>query len=404
MNESFHLGEIRGVRVGINWSLLPIFLLIALSLAGTLLPSAAPGYTTSAYWVFALVTAAAFYASLLAHELAHALVARRRGVRVKGIVLWIFGGVAKLEGDSPDPRAELEIVGAGPLTSLGLAAVGGLAAVVLGAVGTSALLVSSLAWLAGINALLALFNMLPAFPLDGGRILRALLWRHWHDRIRATAVAARVGKVCGIGLIAVGALEFLAGGALGGIWLAVIGWFITVAAGQQHQQVAHRSREGDLRVADAMTGAPLVVPAEATVAEVIERYVRPNRFSSFPVVDIHRRLVGLVTVTRMASLPRDRWHTTPVGAAAARPTEIVQCGPNDNLAQVAVRMQGSPDRRAVVVEGARIVGILTPSDVRRAINHAELFGQPPGARGPSPVQGEPNATPGGMSWGPVPEA
>ncbi len=403
MNESFHLGEIRGVRVGINWSLLPIFLLIALSLAGTLLPSAAPGYTTSAYWVFALLTTAAFYASLLAHELAHALVARRRGVEVKGIVLWILGGVAQLEGDSRDPRAELEIVGAGPLTSLGLAAGGALAALLLGAVGTSALLVSSLAWLAGINALLALFNMLPAFPLDGGRILRALLWRHWHDRMRATAVAARVGKICGIGLIAVGVLEFLAGGgALGGIWLAVIGWFITVAAGQQHEQVTERSRAGHLRVADAMTRAPLAVPAQATVAEVIERYVRPNRFSSFPVVDTDGRLVGLATVTRMASLPRPRWHTTPVGAAAAPPTEIVQCAPSDSLTDVAVRMQSSPDRRAVVVDGANVVGILTPSDVRRAISHADLFGQPP-APGPGPARDEPGAAPGGMPWGPVAE-
>jgi CBS domain-containing protein len=326
-------------------------------------------------------------------------------VKVKGIVLWIFGGVAQLEGDSPDPRAELEIVGAGPLTSLALAAVGAVAALLLGAVGTSGLLVSSLAWLAGINALLAVFNLLPAFPLDGGRILRALLWRHWHDRVRATAVAARVGKICGIGLIVVGVVEFLAGGgALGGIWLAVIGWFIMVAAGQQHQQVTERSRAGELRVADAMTRDPLVVPPEATVAEVIERYVRPNRFSAFPVVDIHGRLVGLATVTRMARLPRDGWRTSRIDAAAARPAEIVRCGPDDDLADVAVRMENSPDRRAIVVQGTSIVGILTPSDVRRTISHAQLFGRPSAAPGAAPARGEAGSAPGGMPWGPMAEA
>lgn len=243
MNESLHFGRIAGIRIGANWSLLPIFFLIAWSLAAALLPAAAPGFTGGGYWFFALLTATAFYASLLAHELSHAFVARHHGVSVKGIVLWLFGGVAQLEGDTPDARAELQVAAAGPAMSLGIAAVAAVLAWFLDLIGASPLMVAAVSWLAGINALLAAFNLLPAFPLDGGRILRAYLWRRWSDRVRATAVAAKVGQVVGYGLIVLGAAQFLAGGgAMGGIWLAVIGWFVTVAARQQNERVAQRAR------------------------------------------------------------------------------------------------------------------------------------------------------------------
>jgi|SRR5436305_534922 Zn-dependent protease len=241
MSESLHLGRIGGIRIGANWSLLPILFLISWSLAVVLLPAAAPGFTGWGYWFFALLTAAAFYASLLAHELSHAFLARRHGVAVRGIVLWLFGGVAQLEGDTPDARSELQVAAAGPATSLGIAAIAAVLAWLLDLVGASSLMVAAASWLAGVNALLAVFNLLPAFPLDGGRILRALLWRRWSDRLRATAVAAKVGQIAGYGVIAVGALEFLVGGgALGGIWLALVGWFITVAARQQNERVIAR--------------------------------------------------------------------------------------------------------------------------------------------------------------------
>jgi Zn-dependent protease len=243
MNESVHFGRIRGIRIGANWSLFPIFFLIAWSLARVLLPSAAPGFTGWGYWVFALLTTAAYYASLLAHELSHSFVAQRHGVPVKGIMLWMFGGVAQLEGDTPNARSELQVAAVGPATSLAIAAIAAAVAWILASIGASSLMVAAVWWLAGINTLLAVFNLLPAFPLDGGRILRALLWRRWSDRVRATAVAARVGRLAGYGLIAVGILEFLAGGgALGGIWLALIGWFITVAARQQNERVSDRAR------------------------------------------------------------------------------------------------------------------------------------------------------------------
>lgn len=402
MNESVHLGRVRGIGLGANWSLFPILFLIAWTLAATLLPAAAPGYTGWAYWLFALVTAAAFYACLLAHELAHALVARRHGVEVRGIVLWLFGGVAQLQGDTPTARAELQVAAAGPAASLAIAAIMALASWLLGLAGISSLLVSSLAWLAGINVLLAVFNLLPAFPLDGGRILRALLWRRWGDRLRATTVAARVGTAGGFLLIAVGVLEFLTGGGgIGGIWLALIGWFITVAARQQQEQVRRHSQLGVLRVRDAMTSDPLVVPATTTVGEVIERYVGTGRFSSFPIGTPDGRIVGLTTVQRMAWLPSESRSRAPVTAGAATPDQIVCCGPDDPLFAVAARMQSSPDRRVLVVDAGHLVGILSPSDVARAQSHAELFGQSGQEQGwPGSGRGWPGAG-HGATWGPA---
>jgi Zn-dependent protease/predicted transcriptional regulator len=401
MNESVHLGRVSGIRLGANWTLFPILFLVAWTLAATLLPSAAPGYTTWGYWLFGLLTAAAFYACLLAHELAHALVARRHGVQVKGIVLWLFGGVAQLQSDTPTARAELQVAAAGPAASLVIAGIMAVASWLLGEAGISSLLVPSLGWLAGINLLLAAFNLLPAFPLDGGRILRAVLWRRWGDRLRATTVAARVGTAAGFLLIAVGIFEFLAGGGIGGIWLALIGWFITVAARQQQEQVRRHSHLGALRVRDAMTSDPLVVPATTTVGEVIERYVRTSRFSSFPIGTPDGRIVGLTTAQRMAWLPSESRSSASVTAGAATPGQIAWCGPDDPLFSVAARMHSSPDRRVLVVEDEHLVGILSPSDVARALRHAELFGKSADEKGAS---GSGRGWPGagrGVSWGPA---
>jgi Zn-dependent protease len=355
MTESVYLGRIGGVRVGINWSLVPVFVLVAWSLAVGQLPAGTLGYTRSAYWAAAVVTSVAFFASLLAHELAHAVVARRHGVQTRGIVLWLFGGVAQLEGDMPNARAELRVAAAGPAASLALAVVTGAGAWVLDHTDQSALLVAAVAWLSGINALLGLFNLLPAFPLDGGRVLRAFLWRHWRDRLRATAVAATAGKVVGYGLVALGGVEVLTGGALGGIWLGMIGWFVATAAGQQHERVSERGRFGSLRVSDAMTAEPVVVPATATVAEVVDRCVRPGRFSSYPVGE-SGRIVGLA----------------------------------------------SADRRAIVVAEGRLVGILTPSDVERALSHARLL-RAPGA-GPESGPEDRDRDGAGLSWAPGPRS
>lgn len=368
MNESIHLGRIGGIRVGLNWSLLPIAALFAWSLASGQLPYEVAGYPRAAYWLAAVLTTLTFFASLLAHELAHALVARRRRVPVDRIVLWLLGGVAEMQSDPPDPRSELMVAGAGPLASLAVGGVVGGLAWGLSSLALSPLLVACLAWLAGINVLLAVFNLLPALPLDGGRLLRAVLWRIWGDRARATGAAARTARVIGGGLIGLGAAELLLQGSLEGAWIALIGWFIFAAAGQEQLLAAVPARPAGPRVADAMSHPPVVLRSDDTLADVHNRYLRRFGFSSFPVVDSAGGLVGLALVRRMNEVPGERWWVTNVMDASARPGEILVCGPWDSLGAVTGRLAVSPDRTAVVLDGGRPVGVLSYSDAVRVLN------------------------------------
>src|SRR5713226_6013700 len=231
MNENLSLGRIAGIHVGLNWSLLVVAALIAWSIATGILPAAAPGQTSAAYWTAGVVSAFVYLASLLAHELAHSIVATRRGVKVEGITLWLFGGVSRFSSESSSPGAQAWITFVGPLTSLLLGVLFLLVGAVVGGGANSALLSASLAWLGYINILLGVFNLLPAFPLDGGRILQSLIWRSTGDRLRATRIAARIGMAFAFLFIAYGLITFFAAGSLiGGVWSIFLGWFLLSGA------------------------------------------------------------------------------------------------------------------------------------------------------------------------------
>jgi len=374
VNESVHLGRIAGVRIGANWSLLVVFWLIAWSLATTELPVASPHHSDFAYWVAGVAAAVAFFGCLLAHELAHAVVARRAGVEVEGIVLWLFGGVSRLKGEAATPRTELRVALAGPATSLGLAA--SFWAITVAAGGGASLLAAVTGWLGWINAILAVFNLAPAFPLDGGRVLRALLWRHHGDKARATASAGRAGEAFGYVLISLGLLEFLAGGGLGGLWLVFLGWFLLLAARAEAATSAGDAELAGLRISDIMTPNPLVAPAEVSVERLLDEWVYPSRCSTFPLVDAHGRLVGVVTLARVKRVPAPQRQTTQVSEISCPIAEAVICAPGDQLVEVAHRMAESADQRALVLDGGRLVGIVSPSDVTRAHAHARLRGEP----------------------------
>src|SRR3989454_8340361 len=226
MNENLSLGRIAGIHVGLNWSLLVIAALIAWSLATGILPSAAPGQTSSAFWTAGVVSAFVYLASLLAHELAHSVVAMRRGVRVEGITLWLFGGVSRFSSESSSPGAQALITFVGPLTSLVLGVAFFLISIAVGGGAHPGLVPATLSWLGYINILLGVFNLLPAFPLDGGRILQSLIWLRTGDPMRATSIAARIGMVFAFLLIAYGLASFLvAGNLIGGVWSVFLGWF-----------------------------------------------------------------------------------------------------------------------------------------------------------------------------------
>ena len=245
MGASIRLGKVAGIEIGVHWSLAIVFVLIVWTLAGQVFPAMVPDQPQSAYWLISVLAVLLFYVSLLSHEMGHALVARRLGVKVEGITLWIFGGVARLGGDAATAGAEAKIAIAGPVVSLVLAVAFGAITVALDANGP-ALIEGGCAWLAFSNATLLLFNLVPAFPLDGGRILRAWLWRRDGDRYRATATAARLSRRFAFLMMGLGVVAFIWQGALSGLWLIFLGLFLMTA-----------SRNEAARVLSAAPAAPL---------------------------------------------------------------------------------------------------------------------------------------------------
>lgn len=372
MRETVRLGHLAGVRVGLHWSVLVIFLLIAFGLAGGRFPALYPERSTTAYVVAGLVAGLVFLASLLAHEMSHAVVARRNHVDVEGITLWMLGGVASLTGRARNAGAELRIAGVGPLVSLVLAALFFAALVALEAAGVSGLVIGVLRWLAIINLILAVFNLFPAAPLDGGRVLTAFLWKRRGDRYSAALTAARSGRAFGLFLVAAGFVLFVTG--TGGLWLVLIGGFLTIVAGAEEKQLEVEHALSDVRVRDVMTSDVTAAPADLPVEDFLEEYVFRHRFSSFPLVDQEGRPVGLATLNRVKQVPRsDRSHVA-VREVACSGDDLVQVRPDDALSDVLQRLNECSDGRAVVVDGGRVVGILSPSDISRQLQVMDLRG------------------------------
>jgi Zn-dependent protease len=371
MTDSFSLGRIAGIRVGLNWSLVVVIALIAWTLATGSFPSAAPGQGAGAYWAAGLVAAVLFLASLLAHELAHSVVAQRLGVRVEGITLWLFGGVSRLSGDANTARSETLITVVGPLTSLVLGVVFLVAAAALSAAGVPRLVVETVNWVGTINLTLGIFNLIPAFPLDGGRILRALLWTRSGDRIRATAIAARVGMVFAFLLIGLGVLDFLlAGNVIGGIWLVFLGWFLLGAARSEESSGLIRQALDHVTVADVMTPNPIQAPDYITVDDLMNRFVLAHRHTTFPTQDFGGNLTGLVTLAAVKRLPAERRAATRVRDIACPLAEVPTAAPEDSLVTLLGRMGGCSEGRALVLRDGALVGVVSPSDVSRAVQRS----------------------------------
>ncbi|GEB57435.1 site-2 protease family protein [Streptomyces gardneri] len=367
MRPTFVLGRIAGVRIGVHWSVLLIFAVIALGLAEGRLPEAHPGHGWPAYWAAGILTAVVFFASLLAHELAHAIVARRNGVEVDDIVLWLLGGVARLKAEAPNPAAELRIAGVGPLVSLVLGGLFTLAAWLLDTTAAPGLAVEALAWLAAINILLAVFNVVPAAPLDGGRLLRAFLWWRTGDRLRATAGATAAGRAFGWFLTVVGLFLFVRGDVFGGLWLAMIGWFLVAAATMEGQQAQLRAVLAGIPVRQAMTPDPVTVPVGLTVAAFLADPQYRFRHSAFPVTGDGSAPVGLMTLDLARRVPEDRQHAVTVERVMLPLTEVTVVGADDPLADLLPRMQPGAEHRALVLDRKRLVGIVSASDVSRTV-------------------------------------
>jgi Zn-dependent protease/CBS domain-containing protein len=385
---------IGGFRIVFDWSVLIVLALVAWSLASQVLPAGFPGHSTQAYWIAALAAAGAFLGSLVLHELSHAIAARRAaGVEVDDITFWLFGGVARIRGELPSPRLQLLVAGVGPLTSLALGVVLWGIALLLGELGAGGLIAGTVLWLGVMNGTLALFNLIPGSPLDGGRVLHAILWRLRGDRNRSAITAARVGQGVGAILIALGALAFLLGGNAGGLWTSLVGWFVLGAARAERQAAALRLTLGDRTVSDVMQPAPALGPAWFTVDAFLRRFAPEHRQTVFPVQEFDGRLSGVITLDDLRRVPPEGREAIRV-SQLARPLErAVTVNPETSAVEVAARLAMSRQSIALVLDQARLVGIITPTDLERAIALGRGFSRGDRPAGPDGPVAPPTAPP-----------
>jgi Zn-dependent protease len=362
---SLRFGRIAGIPVGASWSALLIAGLIAWSLAGSLLPAEVPGLAPAAYWLAGLAGAGLFLGSLLAHEIGHALVARRAGLSVRGITLWLLGGVALLEDEPTTPGDELRVALVGPAVSLALAVVFGLAAVAGSLAALPAAAVTVVAWLAVANAALALFNLLPAAPLDGGRVLRGLLWRRHGSRVRASVTATKAGVWVGAGLVAYGLIGTFTGWGIGTLWTALVGWFLMGAARQERDHAVARSGLEGLRADQVMTPAPPAAPAWFTVDAFLRNYVEPWQAAALPLRSFDGHPAGVVTAAALAAVPPDRRHIVRAGDVAIGVPALVMVTPDQPVTDLPARLAAGRTVAAVVA-GGQLLGLITPADLARA--------------------------------------
>jgi Zn-dependent protease/predicted transcriptional regulator len=350
------------IRVDASWLLLAV--LVWWTLASGVFPQFTPGLAAETYRWMGVAGAAGLFASIIFHEMAHAMVARHYGIAIRGITLFIFGGVAEMETEPKNPRSELLMALAGPVASLalaaGLSALVGLAAAVPAAAGV-------VRYLALINFVLALFNLVPAFPLDGGRVLRAALWAWRGDILWASRIAATSGNIFGILLIVLGVLDIVRGNFVGGMWQFLIGMFLRGAAESSYEQTVARQTFGSTAVADIMTPGPVGVPPEASVAEFVEDYVYRHHHRVFPVVR-QGVLVGQVGTRQAASLDRAHWAATAVAGIMLPIAAEDRIAAGADALDALGRMQRAGRSRLFVVAGERLVGVVTLRDLMELLS------------------------------------
>ena len=368
MGPGWRVGRIAGIDLSIHPSWLVIAFLVTYSLAEFQFPSEFRGWSTTAYWLVAAATALLFFASVLAHELSHAILARRFGLKVQGITLFIFGGATSIDSDSRTPREEALIAVAGPATSIAI----GLVLLGLDLVVAQPQAAALLGWLGFINLMLGAFNLIPGFPMDGGRVLRAILWKVRGNRLAATRSAAVVGRLFAYGLIGLGVyLALRPGGSIfSGLWLALIGWFLSNAAEATVAQAGVESSLSGVRVRDAMDLDPPSVTPNEPVTELVQERLLRGEDRSFLVRHDDGGLAGIVTLGDVRRLPRDDWAAARVTDIMTRHTELATIGPDAPLADALRLIQEREVGQLPVVDdehGRDAVGLVTRRGILRLI-------------------------------------
>jgi Zn-dependent protease/predicted transcriptional regulator len=391
MNSGVHIGRIFGINIQVDWSWIFIFLLVTWSLAIGLFPSWHPDWGPALSWAVALSASILFFASVLVHELAHSLVAKAKGLPVRRITLFLFGGVSNIEREPPSPKAEFIITIVGPITSIALGAfflllsrfsIGGLSTVPPESpemVSQLNPLSTLLLWLGSINILVGIFNLIPGFPLDGGRVLRSLLWMATGSLRKATRWASGTGQaiawifiVSGVVMIFGAQIPFFGTGLINGLWLILIGWFLNGAAIAGYRQVVIRDLLEDVPVERLMRSEVPVVPPDLSVSDLVYRWIIGTDERAFPVV-AGDRMVGLVCLEDARKLPREAWDSTTVGQIMTRAEQLDVVSPREDANEAFEKLTRRDVRQVPVMQDGHLVGLLRRRDIVKWLQlHSEL--------------------------------
>jgi Zn-dependent protease/CBS domain-containing protein len=352
---SVRVGRILGIDIKLDYSWFLVLVLTTWSLAGQYFPNAYPGWASVTYWVLGASTAVLFFASVLAHELAHSVISQASGVPVRDITLFIFGGAAQISEEPKTPRNEFWMAVVGPLTSLVIAALFG----VLSLVGRSVspYLQALSLWLAGINVSLGLFNLIPGFPLDGGRVFRAIVWAVTGSLRRATQLATGLGRLVAYGFILFGGVQIFTGNWFSGLWLAFIGWFMENAATVTYRKMALDEMLAGHTVREIMTAECQAVPRHLTLDAFVDGVLLPTGRRCFPVHE-GGEMQGLVTIHRIREVPRERWKDTRVGDIMIPRSELKTVAPSDELSAVLARMAAEDVNQFMVLDNGELTGLV----------------------------------------------
>ncbi len=366
------LFKIAGIRINLDFSWFIIFGLVLFALSAGYLPRAYPGQEAQVYWLAGLVATLLFFVSVMLHELAHSLVAIRHGIDIPEITLFIFGGVSRLSEEPQDPKTEFKVAVVGPLTSFALAAGFGALQLALKVLEPS-LIVVVIGYLAWINLALGIFNLIPGFPLDGGRILRAFLWWKTNSLTRATKVASDFGKGFALAIMILGGLQIFAGALINGLWFIFIGMFLRGMSSQGYEELIIRKSLEGVHVNEVMVREVVSVPPDLTISQLIHDYFLHYAYRGFPVVE-NGRVLGIVSVAAVRQVPREVYDNRRVSDIMTPVQENHLIEANASLAEALVKMSREEQERLLVFQGNRLAGLVTKTGLLRFVQIKQVLG------------------------------
>jgi Zn-dependent protease/CBS domain-containing protein len=374
MNRSIRLTTIAGIPIEINYTWFVVFALIVWTLRLYYFPTTIPDQPAFIYWVTSLIAAILFFASLLAHELSHSAIAIKNDLPIKNITLFIFGGVARMTKEPQTPKVEFKMAAAGPACSFVLSLIFFALTQLFYNLKFPMALVALTDYLSFINLMVGVFNLVPGFPLDGGRILRAALWSISGDIKQATRVATTFGKAFAYFLIVLGFFYLFYGVIISGIWLIFIGFFLQEAAAASYQQVAIKKDLLGIKVKDIMSSAVVTVRDNISLLSLVDDYFFKYRFTSFPVLSVDDEIKGIITIHAVKDMPKDHWKEKKVSDAMIPLRQSFLINAGADAYDALVQMAGNGIGRLIVATDHKLIGIVSQRDVMRLFEVKEDLG------------------------------